>query len=245
MIGLLIPALATALLMQGFLPVLARLVQDARERGGAAGCGEPCRKELNPNSAAVAQYPLRDPGPAARVALLFLVIITSLRSWVHVGFTTFIPLYYVDYLGSDPNFASMLLTIFLLAGAVGTLLGGYLSDRWGRRTVLLFSFALVIPSLLYLPSTTGVWSAVLVGWSGLVLISSFAITVVYAQELIPGHVGLASGLMLGFAVGMGGLGTLLLGNVADLWGVPAALKIVAVLPLPALLLTLLLPDSRR
>lgn len=244
---LLVPALATSLLVQGFFPALARLTQgEARGTGGgqSPGAALGAGRELNP-AAVPARVPPGGPGRAARAALLLLVLIVTLRSWVHVGVTTFIPLYYVDCLGSEPGFASMLLTIFLLAGAAGTLLGGPLADRWGKKTLLLLSFCLVVPPLLYLPSSTGAWSAVLVGWSGLALISTFAVTVVYAQELIPNQVGLASGLILGFAVGMGGLGALLLGSAADLWGVPAALKLVAVLPLPALFLTFLLPDQKK
>ncbi len=226
MLGLLVPAAVTAILINAFLPAIARrgkVLQASRHR------------ELDcPDGA----------GRRVWGAVFLLVLIVTLRSWVHIGVTTFVPLYYVDYLKGSYHYASFLLTLFLMAGAVGTIAGGPLADRWGRRQIMLLSFLLAIPPVWLLPYSHGAWSAVLMVWSGFALISTFAITVVYAQELIPNNVGLASGLMLGFSVGMGALFVLPLGAVADAWGVPAVLKLLAVLPVAAVLLTLLLPGRQ-
>ncbi|MGQ9754712.1 MAG: MFS transporter, partial [Desulfotomaculales bacterium] len=89
----------------------------------------------------------------------------------------------------------------------------------------------------------GCWQGAALFGAGFAIIASFAVTVVFAQELVPRHVGLASGLMLGFAVGMGGVGVPLLGLVADRWGVPATFDVIAALPIPAFFLSLLLPGK--
>ncbi len=225
--GFLLPCGLVAFSISLFLPVLARLAAQKETEGGARS-GE-----------------VSSSGGAAWAYLLVLLLVVTLRSWVHVGVTTFIPLYYTDYLGRDPRFASTLLTVFLLAGACGTLVSGPLADRWGRKAVLAASLGLALPPLFLFPYTSGALCVFLVGWGGFALISSFAITVVYAQELLPGHIGLASGLMLGFAVGLGGVGAYLLGEAADVFGVRAALLLTAVLLVPALACTAPLPGRRE
>lgn len=174
-------------------------------------------------------------------ALGILVAVVSLRSFMHAGMNTFIPLYYVNYLGGGVEGAGYLLSVFLLAGALGTLVGGPLADRWGRKTLIQASFAAALVPLLVFPYVGGVWIYVAVFLSGFALISSFAPTAVMAQELAPRAVGLASGLAFGFAIGMGGVGALLLGLAADGWGLPLALTIIGLLPVPAFLLTRILP----
>jgi len=82
-----------------------------------------------------------------------------------------------------------------------------------------------------------------VGLAGFAVVSTFAITIVFGQELLPGNVGLASGLMLGFAIGMGGVGATLLGYIADLWGLPAALNVILLFPVLSLVLALFLPGQ--
>ncbi|SMB98572.1 MFS transporter, FSR family, fosmidomycin resistance protein [Thermanaeromonas toyohensis ToBE] len=178
-------------------------------------------------------------------ALLLLLAIVILRSWLHAGMTFYIPFYFINYLGGDPTFSSSLLGIFLVAGALGTLVGGHLADRWGARRLILLSMALMIPLALSLPHVRPPWLYLLVGVSGFILISSFAPSIVLAQNLLPGHVGIASGLMIGFAVGTGGLGLTILGGIADTIGVPQTLSLMSLLPILALGLGLFLPDVRR
>ncbi|HHW28406.1 MAG TPA: MFS transporter [Syntrophomonadaceae bacterium] len=179
------------------------------------------------------------------LALFLVVMIVILRSLVHLGMTNFIPLYVEEYLKGSKHFGALLLTVFLLSGAVGTIFGGLAADRIGRKRVMVLSFALVTPLLWLLLISNGIWAVVFAALSGFVLISTFSVTVVYAQELIPNRVGLASGLILGFAFGVGALGGLAFGAAADLWGVPAVLKAISLLPIPAFFLSLWLPQEGR
>ena len=179
------------------------------------------------------------------LALFLLVMIVILRSLVHLGMTNFIPLYVEEYLNGSKHFGALLLTVFLLSGALGTIFGGMAADRIGRKRVMVLSAALVTPLLWLLLISNGIWAVVFAALSGFVLISTFSVTVVYAQELIPNRVGLASGLILGFAFGVGALGGLAFGAAADVWGVPAVLKAISLLPIPTFFLSLWLPHEER
>jgi FSR family fosmidomycin resistance protein-like MFS transporter len=226
---LLLPVLMVALLINYYLPTLDKLCQKI-------GTANQTKAEVKARPPA---------GRRAWLAVTILIMIVTLRSLIHIGMSTYIPLFYVNYLHTRPALASIILTVFLMAGALGTVVGGPLADRWGRKTVLALSFLLVLPALWFFPYSRGIWSAVLAGWSGFALISTFSVTVVYAQELLPEHVGLASGLMMGFSVGLGSLGALAYGAIADAQGVLSVLKLLSLLPVPALLLTMLLPARRK
>ncbi len=177
-------------------------------------------------------------------SLLQLIGIVITRSWIHAGLATYIPLYYISYLKGDPAYASTLLTVFLIAGAVGTLLGGPMADRWGRKNLIIISMVFTLLALFLFRQVTGFWLLASVALTGFGLISTFSTTVVLGQELMPRNVGMASGLMLGFAIGTGGLGVTLLGVVSDHWGVPVALNIITILPVLGLLLAFFLPETR-
>ncbi|GFN23322.1 MFS transporter [Thermanaeromonas sp. C210] len=178
-------------------------------------------------------------------ALLLLLVIVVIRSWLQAGLTNYIPFYYINYLQGDPSYSSMLLTVFLLAGALGTLVGGRIADRWGCKNMILVSLALMVPIVLLFPHTGGPWLFVLLALGGFTLVSTFAPTIVLAQNLMPGHVGMASGLIMGFAIGTGGIGLVIIGAVADALGVPAALASMALIPALGFALTLFLPDDAR
>lgn len=183
---------------------------------------------------------------ARRQAMLRLIVVIMMRSWVHTSLLTFIPLYYVSHLGQSPTMASLLLTTFLLAGAVGTAVGGPAADRLGRRKVIVGSLTLSVPLLLVLP-VVGTHPAVfaVLALSGAALVASFAVTTVLGQEILPDRVGLASGLTLGFSVGTGGIGAVLLALVADRFGLQTAMYVTAVLPFTGAALALTLPNDRR
>jgi FSR family fosmidomycin resistance protein-like MFS transporter len=172
-------------------------------------------------------------------SLLLLISVVTVRSWTQLGLVSYIPFYYIDYLKGDPLYAGKLVSTFLMAGALGTLIGSPLADRWGHKNFLLISLILTFPILLLFYNTSGLIAFVLLGIAGMVLISSFALTTVMAQVLLPQHLGMASGLMVGFAIGTGGIGVTLLGTIADIWGVPVAMKTIFVLPLVAFGLALL------
>lgn len=174
------------------------------------------------------------------VALLAYIFI---RSTIQNGLMSYIPLYYVNYLGGDTVYASYMVSVFLLAGAVGTFLGGTLSDRFGRKIMLATSMIILLPLLILYPHTSGLSTLALLTVTGTVLISTFAITIVLAQEMMPQYLGMASGLTIGFSIGLGGLGVTILGWLADHWGLPAVFEALSVLPLAGLALTFSLPGK--
>ena len=127
--------------------------------------------------------------------------------------------------------AQIHLFVFLLAMALGTLFGGPLGDRIGRKRVIWVSILGIAPFALLLPYADLPWTGILTFFIGLILSSAFSAIVVFAQELIPGKVGAVSGLFFGFAFGIGGIGAALLGVVADRYGIEYVYKICAFLPL--------------
>jgi MFS transporter, FSR family, fosmidomycin resistance protein len=192
---------------------------------------------------AVERKKVEAPAPVTRshiVLLTLLIGIVIVRSWVSFGVVTFVPFFYVNYLKGDPLYAGKLVSTFLMMGALGTVVGAPLADRWGHRNFLSVSMALLLPLLVLFYLTRGPVVFVLLGMAGMVLVSSFTVTVVMAQTLIPRHLGMASGLMVGFAIGTGGLGVTFLGAIADAWGVPMALKAICILPVFGFILTRIL-----
>lgn len=231
-VGFLLINLAVALVLYLAMPVFGGLAD-------AAGEGpEPPGGSKKSWASGKKAFPI--PGRVALPLTLVLAIIT-LRSWVVYGVSTFVPQYYIHQLNTSGFQATLVNFLFLAAGAAGTLIGGPAADRWGMKTVIIISMALQGPLLYLFLHLGGVWSLVCITLTGLALVSTFAVTLVYGQELLPGRVGLASGLMIGFAVGMGGVGTPLIGYIADHWGLFNALRAIMVLPVACLVLAFFLP----
>jgi FSR family fosmidomycin resistance protein-like MFS transporter len=175
-----------------------------------------------------------------KMSFSLLISIATLRAWTHFGMATYIPFYYINYLKGNPLYAGKLVSTFLLAGALGTLLGAPIADRWGHKKFLITTLALSSPLLLLFYHSNGFMTFVILGVSGMVLISTFALTTVMGQILLPQRLGMASGMMVGFTMSAGGLGVTLLGMIADTWGVPVAMKSIFALPWIAFFLSLLL-----
>ena len=173
--------------------------------------------------------------------LLILLTFIFFRSTLHAGLSTYIPIYYVNYLNGSPIYAGYLLSLFLIGGVLGTFVGAMLSDKFGRKTILTFSMVIVLPMVAAIPFTSGVITMILLVFTGFSLISSFATTLVLSQEMMPGYEGMASGLTIGLTIGLGGVGVTVLGYIADMYGVPAVFRIMPILPLIGLLLSSLLP----
>ncbi len=172
--------------------------------------------------------------------LSLIICVVIMRSWIQLGLVAYIPFYFIGFLKGSPVYAGKLVSTFLLGGALGTLVGAPVADRWGhmlevRMTMLLT--ALGFP-LIFL--VKGDLLFVVFFMLGGVLISSFSVTVVMAQKLLPRNIGMASGLMTGFAIGAGGVGVTLLGVMADHFGVDIALKSIGMLPVAGLVLSLIL-----
>jgi len=178
-------------------------------------------------------------------AMALLVAVIAFRSWTQIGFSTFVPFYYLDVLHGDPRMVGTLLAIFLGAGVFGTLVAGPIADRIGVRQYVVGVFLITTPvaaSVLFAP---GPLFLVALGALGFVLVSTFTVSVVLAQAYLPRNPGMASGLIVGFATGAGGLGASALGWVADRWGLGSALWISALIPLVGFALALFLPEPRR
>lgn len=185
----------------------------------------------------------RDPEAWRPFAILGGVI--ALRSFVYFGLVTFIPLYYVRVLHASKTLGNSALTAMLLGGAVGTLIGGPLADRFGRRAVLMGSMVSLPPligAFLLAGPAAGV---ALVAITGAATIATFAVTIVMGQEYLPGRLGVSAGVTIGLSIGLGGVGAPLLGLLADAHGLRAVFAVVAGLPLLALLLTVALPRGGR
>jgi FSR family fosmidomycin resistance protein-like MFS transporter len=178
-------------------------------------------------------------------AMALLVGVAALRSWTTLGFVTFVPFYYVDYLKADPGLVGVLLFVFLGAGALGTVVAGPLADRWGALGYVRWVFLAVLPLGVLFLLVDGVLRIVVLGVFGAVLTSSFSVSIVLSQAYLPRRPGMASGLMVGFAMGTGGLAAAALGGIADRWGVPTALWISALLPIVAFAGARFLPAPRE
>ncbi len=177
---------------------------------------------------------------ATRISIVLLVATVIIRSWIQMGLTSYIPFYYINHLKGDPLYAGALVSVFLLGGVAGTIGGSPLADRWGHRRYLILSMLLSTLALPLIFVTKGVVLFAVLGILGMIVISTFTVTVVMAQHLLPRNLGIASGLMVGFAIGAGGICVTLLGVIADHLGVPFALRSIAVLPVIGLILSLAL-----
>ena len=177
-------------------------------------------------------------------AMALLIVVVMIRAWATLGFTTFVPLYYVNELQADPRIVGPLLFVFLGAGALGTVLAGPLADRWGPRVFMKWVLLAAVPFGLLFLETRGAMAFVMLGIFGGVLTASFSVSVVLAQAYLPRHAGMASGLIVGFAIGTGGLGVAVLGLVADRYGLPIALVISALAPFAGFVVARFLPAPK-
>jgi MFS transporter, FSR family, fosmidomycin resistance protein len=172
-----------------------------------------------------------------------LLAIVGLRSLAHMGLFTFIPLFEVSR-GNGAAYGTRVLALFLFAGALGTLVGGPLADRIGRRKVLLGSFIVSPPLIATYVLVGGTIGIVALFFAGMAVIGTFSVSLVMSQEYLPGRVGMASGLSIGLAIGLGGIAALSLGAIADAVDLETALLCTALGPLVCIVLTLLLPPPR-
>ena len=177
-------------------------------------------------------------------AMALLIVVVMIRAWATLGFTTFVPLYYVNHLQADPRIVGPLLFVFLGAGALGTVVAGPLADRWGPRVFMKWVLLAAVPFGLLFLESRGALAFVMLGIFGGVLTASFSVSVVLAQAYLPRHAGMASGLIVGFAIGTGGLGVAILGLVADRYGLPVALAISALTPLAGFVVARFLPAPK-
>jgi len=177
---------------------------------------------------------------ATYISVILLIGIVMMRSWIQMGLMTYIPFYYINYLKGDPLYASALVSVFLLGGVLGTLGGAPVADKMGHKRYLSFAMLLTALALPLIFIAQGTALFLVLGGLGMIVVSTFTVTIVMVQRLLPHNLGIASGLMVGFAIGAGGICVTLLGVLADHFGVPFALKSIAVLPFLGLIMTLTL-----
>jgi FSR family fosmidomycin resistance protein-like MFS transporter len=168
-------------------------------------------------------------------SILILIVLIFSKYFYLASMVSYLTFYMIAKFRVSVQHAQIFLFIFLFSVAAGTLLGGPLGDRFGRKYVIWFSILGVAPFTLLLPHANLFWTAILTVIIGFVLASAFSAILVYAQELLPGKVGMISGLFFGFAFGMGGLGSALLGVLADHKGIIYVYQVCAFLPLIGLL----------
>jgi MFS transporter, FSR family, fosmidomycin resistance protein len=180
--------------------------------------------------------------PEAWGAFTVLSGVIALRSFVYFGLVTFIPLYFIHELHSSKALGNAALSAMLLGGAAGTLIGGPLADRFGRRTVLIGSMTVTPPLVVGLLASGPALAIVFAALAGAATIATFAVTIVMGQELLPGRLGVSAGVTIGLSIGLGGLGAPLLGLLADAHGLHSVFVVIAILPVLALLLSLALPS---
>ena len=174
-------------------------------------------------------------------SMLILVVLIFSKYFYLASMVSYLTFYMIAKFQVSVQHAQIFLFIFLFSVAAGTLMGGPIGDRFGRKYVIWFSILGVAPFTLLLPHANLFWTAALTVVIGFILASAFSAILVYAQELLPGKVGMVSGLFFGFAFGMGGLGSALLGVLADYKGIIYVYQVCAFLPLIGLL-TGFLPD---
>jgi MFS transporter, FSR family, fosmidomycin resistance protein len=175
-------------------------------------------------------------------ALVILLAIIAFRSFSWFGLITFVPLWEVS-LGHSKAHGNHLLALMLLAGGLGTIVAGPVADRLGTRRVLTASLVAMPGLVLGFVAVGGWFGAACLAGVGICVVGTFGVSMVMAQEYLPRRIGMASGLSIGLSIGLGGVGAVLLGAVADAVDLRAALYLAAALPLPAIVLAALLPRA--
>ncbi|HTV49920.1 MAG TPA: MFS transporter [Steroidobacteraceae bacterium] len=183
-------------------------------------------------------HPEHSPRRIAGAITVLLALIFS-KYFYLASITSYYTFYLIEHFHVSVRNAQLLLFVFLGAVALGTIVGGPLGDRFGRKYIIWISILGVLPFTLLLPHASLLWTALLSVPIGMILASAFPAIVVYAQELLPGRTGTIAGLFFGFAFGMGGIGAAVLGALADATSIEFVYRVCAFLPLLGLLAGLL------
>lgn len=206
--------------------------------GNLAARPKPAKKD-------VASHSIGPKGAIVGVSLVVLLMLLFSKFVYLASMTGFYSFYAIDRFGISVEQAQIIMFALLFAGMAGTFFGGPLADWLGRRNMIWFSILGTAPFSLLLPYVGSMfWAIVLCIFIGFILMSGFSVIVVYAQELLPNKVGTVSGLVFGVSFGLGGVGSAVLGKVADVAGIDLVIQICAYLPLIGLLAAFL-PTDRK
>jgi MFS transporter, FSR family, fosmidomycin resistance protein len=175
-------------------------------------------------------------------AMVLVVFLVFARSWYGAGLSNYYQFYLIEDYGLSIKKAQAYIFAFMFAGVLGTFLGGPLADRFGKRNIIFFSMLGAAPLTLALPYLPLEVVFPVIFCIGFIISSSFSVIVVYAQELLPKKIGMVSGLTVGFAFGMGAVGAVLFGGLADLYSIRFVMILCSFLPLLGML-TFLLPTD--
>ena len=201
-------------------------------------------RQLHARRGASARRTAALPRPLVIRALVVLGVLIFSKYFYLSSLTNYYTFFLIEKFGLSIQAAQVRLFLFLFATAAGTLIGGPLGDRFGRKRVIWFSILGVAPFTLLLPYANASWTIALTVIVGLIIASAFPAILVYAQEMLPGKVGLIAGIFFGFAFGIAGIGSALLGHLADHAGIQFVYQVCSYLPLLGLL-TGFLPELER
>lgn len=176
-------------------------------------------------------------------SLFLILLLIFARSWYISGMTNFYAFFAIEEYSLTIKESQLFLFAFLIAGAFGTFFGGPLADRFGKKKLISVSMLLTIPFSILIPFVPSVIAFIFLTLTGFILMTNFSVTVVFAQELVPGKIGTMSGLTVGLAFGMGAIGSVGLGYIADLFSMSAMVSSIGFLPLLGLLAFLLPSDQ--
>jgi len=186
----------------------------------------------------------RFPQPRVVLAVAILFVLMFSKSAYTASLGSYYTFYLIGTFSVSVQTSQVLLVLFLVAQALGSLIGGHLGDRYGRREIIWFSILGAVPFTLALPFANLFWTVVLTVVIGMIMASAFPAILVYALELLPGKVGTIAGLLYGVSFGLGAVSAALLGALADVTSIATVYRICAVLPLIGLL-TWFLPQIER
>lgn len=184
------------------------------------------------------------PGKTVRIALWILVLMIFSKYFFNACMTSYFTFYLMDKFGVSMQQSQYCLFAYLAVFAIGTLLGGFMGDRYGRKYVILFSILGAAPFTLAMPYLNLGWTIVMAIMSGLIIASAFAAIVVYATDLMPDRVGMIAGIFFGLMFGLGGIGSAFFGWLADVTSINYIFKVSTWLPLLGFI-AIFLPDLRK